>query len=89
MPAAHMEKILVILNPAARSERAGGTWEKIQELPAATVQMTSAPGDARSIAAWAVEQGFNTVVAAGGDGTINEVVNGLVGSEVALGILPV
>ena len=84
-----MEKILVILNPAARSERAGGTWEKIRDLPAATVQTTSAPGDARSIAAWAVEQGFATVVAAGGDGTINEVVNGLVGSDVALGILPV
>ena len=84
-----MEKILVILNPAARSERAGGTWEKIRDLPAATVQITSAPGDARSIAAWAVGQGFSTVVAAGGDGTINEVVNGLVGSEVALGILPI
>ena len=89
MPAEHMEKILVILNPAARSERAGGTWEKIQKLPAATVQMTSAPGDARSIAEWAVGHGFSTVVAAGGDGTINEVVNGLVGSDVALGILPV
>ena len=89
MPAALMEKILVILNPAARSERAGGTWEKIRDFPAATVQTTSAPGDARSIAAWAVGQGFGTVVAAGGDGTINEVVNGLVGSDVALGILPV
>ena len=84
-----MEKILVILNPAARSERAGGTWEKIRDLPAATVQTTSAPGDARSIAAWAVEQGFATVVAAGGDGTINEVVNGLAGANVKLGVLPV
>ncbi len=89
MPAAPMEKILVILNPAARSERAGGTWEKIRDLPAATVQTTSAPGDARSIAGWAVAQGFATVVAAGGDGTINEVVNGIAGSDIALGILPV
>ena len=88
-PASLMEKILVILNPAARSERAGGTWEKIQKLPEAVVQTTSAPGDARSMAAWAVGEGFDTVVAAGGDGTINEVVNGLVGSDVALGILPV
>ena len=89
MPAAQMEKILVILNPAARSERAGGTWEKIRDLPAATVQTTSAPGDARSIAEWAVAQGFATVVAAGGDGTINEVVNGIASSDIALGILPV
>jgi YegS/Rv2252/BmrU family lipid kinase len=84
-----MEKILVILNPAARSERAKGTWEKILNLPGATVQRTSAPGEARKFAAWGVERGFRTVVAAGGDGTINEVVNGIVGSDVELGILPV
>ena len=89
MPSAPMEKTLVILNPAARSERAGGTWETIRDLPEATVKTTEAPGDARLIAAWAVGEGFATVVAAGGDGTINEVVNGLAGSEVALGILPV
>jgi YegS/Rv2252/BmrU family lipid kinase len=85
-----MEDTLVILNPAARSERAKGAWEKIQELPdCATIQTTSAAGDARAIAAWAVEKGYRIVVAAGGDGTINEVVNGLIGSDVALGILPV
>ena len=84
-----MEKILVILNPAARSERAKGTWQKIQSLPAATVKTTSAPGDARQLAEWAVTQGYRTVVAAGGDGTINEVVNGIVGSDVELGVLPV
>ena len=89
MPASHTEKILVILNPAARSERAKKTWDKIRSLPSATVQTTAAPGDARTIAEWAVGRGFGTVVAAGGDGTINEVVNGLVGSDVALGILPV
>ena len=84
-----MQEILVILNPAARSERAKSAWQRIERLPHCTMRTTSAPGDARAVAARAVEQGFTTVVAAGGDGTVNEVVNGIAGSDVALGILPV
>ncbi len=85
-----MEEILVILNPAARSTRAREAWKKIGDLPnSATIHTTSAPGDARAIASWAVEKGYRIVVAAGGDGTVNEVVNGLAGSNTALGILPV
>jgi YegS/Rv2252/BmrU family lipid kinase len=84
-----MQETLIILNPAARSEKARATWAHIQKFPRATTRLTSAPGDARALAAWAVEKGFRTVVAAGGDGTINEVVNGLAGSDVTLGVLPV
>jgi YegS/Rv2252/BmrU family lipid kinase len=84
-----MTDILVIFNPAARSEKARATWETIEKFPRCTFQPTTAIGDARRLAVEAVAQGFSTVVAAGGDGTINEVVNGLAGSGVALGILPV
>lgn len=84
-----MQDTLIILNPAARSEKARSTWKEIQKFSRATTRLTSAPGDARALAAWAVENGFRAVVAAGGDGTINEVVNGLAGSEVTLGVLPV
>jgi diacylglycerol kinase (ATP) len=84
-----MQEILVILNPAARSERAKSAWQRIERLPHCTMRTTSGPGDARAEAARAVEQGFRTVVAAGGDGTVNEVVNGIAGSDVSLGILPV
>lgn len=84
-----MQDTLIILNPAARSEKARATWKEIQKFPRATTRLTSAPGDARALAAWAVEKGFRAVVAAGGDGTINEVVNGLAGSDVTLGVLPV
>ncbi len=84
-----LEKILVIFNPAARSERAGRLREKIQQLDSrAVVRLTGGPGDAAGMAAAAVKEGYRTVVAAGGDGTINEVVNGLAGSEVTLGLLP-
>ena len=84
-----MQDTLIILNPAARSEKARSTWKEIQKFPRAATRLTSAPGDARALAAWAVEKGFRAVVAAGGDGTINEVVNGLAGSDVTLGVLPV
>jgi YegS/Rv2252/BmrU family lipid kinase len=84
-----MQEILVILNPAARSERAKAVWRRIEKLPNCTMRVTAAPGDARAFAAAAVTEGFTTIVAAGGDGTVNEVVNGMVGSEAALGILPV
>ena len=84
-----MQETLVILNPAARSERAKAAWRRIEKLPNCTMRATSAPGDARNVAEAAVKEGFKTIVAAGGDGTVNEVVNGIVGSDVALGILPV
>ncbi len=53
-----------------------------------TVAATSAAGEARVLAAQAAADGFRTVVAVGGDGTINEVVNGIAGTGVALGVLP-
>jgi YegS/Rv2252/BmrU family lipid kinase len=84
-----MQEILVILNPAARSERAKNTWKKIERFPNCTLRTTTAPGDALRVAAEAVEEGFTTIVAAGGDGTVNDVVNGIAGKDVSLGILPV
>src|SRR5262245_20624286 len=84
-----MEEIIVILNPAARSERARNVWDRIQSLPGAKVLPTQAPGDARRLAREAAEAGARSVVAAGGDGTINDVVNGIAGTDTALGVLPV
>jgi len=54
-----------------------------------TLQETSKPLEATELARHAVNRGAKVVIAAGGDGTINEVANGLVNTDVALGVLPV
>ncbi len=84
----------VIFNPAARGEKARRFH---RQLNAAGVQCafkaTTAPGDARRLAAEAVRDGFDLIAAAGGDGTINEVLNGIGDTpdgftRARLGVLP-
>ncbi len=50
--------------------------------------LTKAAGDARKFAREAVEQHISVVVAVGGDGTINEIIQELANSDTALGVLP-
>jgi YegS/Rv2252/BmrU family lipid kinase len=52
------------------------------------VRCTEGPGHAKALAREAIAEGCDTVVAAGGDGTVNEVLTGLAGSQVRLGVLP-
>ena len=49
---------------------------------------TQRPGDGSNLARKAVDQDADMVIAAGGDGTINDIIQGLVGSETALAVLP-
>jgi diacylglycerol kinase (ATP) len=84
-----MSSTIVILNPAARSERARRWRERVEAITGdAVLCATSRGGEAESIARRAAAEGFETIVAAGGDGTINEVVNGMAGTDAALGLLP-
>ncbi len=53
------------------------------------LRMTEKAGDGIALAYAAVQAGCDVVIAAGGDGTIGEVANGLVGTETAMGLLPV
>ena len=52
------------------------------------LKLTKGPGDATEIAAQAARNGTTDVIVAGGDGTINEAIQGMVGSSARLGILP-
>jgi diacylglycerol kinase (ATP) len=54
-----------------------------------TLRETSRPLEATELARHAVNRGAKVVIAAGGDGTVNEVANGLVNTAAALGVLPV
>ena len=63
---------------------------RLERLGPATVRVTRGRGDAERFARDAVRRRFDYIVAAGGDGTVNEVVNGIArrGNRVRLGILP-
>src|SRR2546423_14265705 len=81
---------LIILNPAAHSERAQRKRAEVEALARdCAFCATTRTGDAESMARRAAEEGFQKIVAAGGDGTINEVVNGLAGTKTTLGVLPI
>jgi diacylglycerol kinase (ATP) len=85
-------KTCVILNPHAGTVQDVAIVEAaVQRLDGATLRTTEEPGDAQHIARAAAGEGCEFVIAAGGDGTINEVVNGLAEhfASVQLGIIPV
>lgn len=84
-----MSDTLVILNPSAGGDRANRQRARIESFARESVlRATSRAGEAETLARRAAQEGFGKIVAAGGDGTINEVVNGLAGSNAALGLLP-
>jgi YegS/Rv2252/BmrU family lipid kinase len=93
------KKIVFIVNPRAAAGSAGRSWPTIKALardrlgPFAA-HFTSGPGDAIRLTRQVLSQGAEVVVCVGGDGTLNEVVNGLMGEdrplrpEARLGFIP-
>jgi diacylglycerol kinase (ATP) len=85
--------MLAIRNPLAAG---GGHRRDLQRVLEALAALgfavdehpTTAPGDAAAFAAQAVAEGYDVVCAIGGDGTVNETVNGLAGTGVPLAIVP-
>ncbi len=81
-----------VINPSA-GRRAPGIRERIESFLSGRsvrfhIEFTAARGHASELAARALLEGFTTVVAAGGDGTIRETAAPLLNKDAALGILP-
>jgi YegS/Rv2252/BmrU family lipid kinase len=71
-------RICVIFNPAARGNKARRFRRYLGEMSQqCAFKATTGPGDARRFAQAAVATGYDVIVAAGGDGTVNEVLNGI------------
>jgi diacylglycerol kinase (ATP) len=86
-----MPKFCVILNPAAGSvKEIDSLIERLRSLPSATVKVTGRRGSAGRFARTAIKNGCDLIVAAGGDGTLNEIVNGIGAQarKVRVGLIP-
>ena len=87
------QRILFIINPISGVFKKEGIPEKIAKYLDYvkydfTIKYTQYAGHATEIATEAVKEGYTVVVAVGGDGSINEVARGLIGTDVALGVIP-
>lgn len=83
----------IIVNPRAGRGRSLRVLDTAQQALAQTswrwdVVVTKAPGHATELAGEAAREGVPLVVAIGGDGTVNEVVQGIVGTDTSLAIIP-
>lgn len=94
IPIAVSGNAFLIMNPAAGQKLLADPRAQVESTCRecglkCEVALTERPGHGTQLAREAVSAGYDTVVAAGGDGTVNEVVSGIVGADVPLGIIPI
>jgi YegS/Rv2252/BmrU family lipid kinase len=93
------KRTVFIVNPQAGMGSAGREWPRIEALArdhlgSFQALLTSGPGEATSLTRQALSEGAELIVCVGGDGTLNEVVNGLMGEhgplhpDTVLGFIP-
>jgi len=90
-----MRRVALIYNPASgqiSARRKAAVQQVLDVLRGAGIEaasfVTDTPGSATAHAEQAVREGYDAVLACGGDGTVHEVLQGLVGTDVALGVIP-
>lgn len=81
-----MKDALLIVNPASGGEKAKAYETKMQQklsdhFDKVTVKHTKEAGDAKAFAREATDDGYHSVFAMGGDGTVNEAINGISGQS--------
>lgn len=86
-------RVLFVRNPRARRAPSEGALRQVSTPLLGrgwriVIRSTTEAGEATHIAAEAAASGYNAVVAVGGDGTVHELVQGLVGTSTALGVMP-
>jgi diacylglycerol kinase (ATP) len=87
-------RVCVVFNPTARGDRAVRFRQHLESIASdCALKPTLAAGGGRALAAEAAHHGFDCIVAAGGDGTMNEVLNGIADvpgglDRVSLAVLP-
>jgi len=92
-------KTLVIANPVSENGRAGERWPRVEKAISQAIGehkavLTKKTGHATRLAREAAEKGVGRIIVFGGDGTVNEVVNGLfeggqlINRKVILGVIP-
>lgn len=87
------QKAFIIVNPTAANGRVAAQWPTVRDQLASLgmafdFRLTERPRHATEIAREATQAGYSPIVAYGGDGTLMEVVNGLLGEPGALSAAP-
>jgi diacylglycerol kinase (ATP) len=85
--------VVFLVNPASDNGRTGRRWPELAQRAARAglegeTLLSERPGQLIELAAAAADRGAALVVAVGGDGTLNEVVNGVAGRDVELATIP-
>src|SRR5580765_4065203 len=88
-----MPDVVFLVNPASDNGRTGHRWPELAHRAArlgltGETLFSERPGHLIALAADAVDRGASLVVAVGGDGTLNEVVNGIAARDVDLATIP-
>ncbi|MXZ47041.1 MAG: YegS/Rv2252/BmrU family lipid kinase [Chloroflexi bacterium] len=86
-------RVLLVRNPRARRAPSEGALRQVSTPLLGrgwriVIRSTTQAGEAAHIASEAAAEGYNAVVAVGGDGTVHELAQGLTGTSTALGVLP-